>query len=161
MLTCNASKSGLGYILGQEDANKRERVIEFGGRALHGSEKNYIVSELERLAIVEGVRTYRAYLSTDIPFTIITDHKALTCLNSLTLSQNGRLARWALFLQVFRYKIVYHSGKEKNADALSRLIKEAQEFENKTHASGHTEANIKTLTLTLNSQPMSQMMKLN
>ena len=138
VLTCDASRSGLGYILGQEDANKRERVIDFGGRALHGSEKNYSVSELECLAIVEGVRTYRAYLSTDIPFTIITDHKALTCLNSLTTSQNGRLARWALFLQGFRYKVVYRSGKENNADALSRLTKE-----NKTHASDQTTANVK------------------
>ena len=100
-------------------------------------------SKLECLAIVEGVRTYRAYLSTDIPFTIITDHKALTCLNSLTTSQNGRLAHWALFLQGFMYKVVYRSGKENNVDALSRLTKEAQEFENKTHASDQTEANMK------------------
>lgn len=126
-LTCDASRSGLGFILGQEDENKKERVIEFGGRALHGAEKNYSVSELECLAIVEGVKAYKAYLSTGIPFTIITDHKALTCLNSLTNSQNGRLARWALFLQGFRYKVVYRKGEENNADALSRLTKEAQE----------------------------------
>lgn len=79
ILTCDASRSGLGYILGQKDVNKKERVIEFGGRALHGSEKNYSVSELECLAIVEGVKAYKAYLSTGIAFTIITDHKALTC----------------------------------------------------------------------------------
>ena len=105
VVTCDASRSELGYILGQEDANKIERIIEFGRRALHWSEKNYSVSELECLAIVEGVRTYRAYLSTDIPFTIITDHKALTCLNSLAISQNGRLARWALFLQGLKLSI--------------------------------------------------------
>ena len=110
ILTCDASRSGLGYILDQLDENNKERVIEFGGRALHGSEKNYSVSEIECLAIVEGVKAYKAYLSTDIPFTIITDHKALTCLNSMTNSQNGRLARWALFLQGFRYKVVYRKG---------------------------------------------------
>lgn len=127
LLTSDASKSGLGFILGQEDENGKERVIEFGGSALHGAEKNYSVSELECLAIVEGVKAYKAYLSTGIPFTIITDHKALTCLNSLTNSQNGRLARWALFLQGFRYKVVYRKGEENNAEALSRLTKEAQE----------------------------------
>ena len=127
-LTCDASRSGLGFILGQVDENNKERVIEFGGRALHKSEKNYSVSELECLAIVEGVKTYKSYLSTGIPFTIITDHKALTCLNSLTNSQNGRLARWALFLQGFRYKVVYRKGEENNADALSRLTKEASEI---------------------------------
>ena len=99
ILTCNASRSGLGFILGQLNENKKERVIEFGGRALHGSEKNYSVSELECLAIVVGVKTYKAYLSTSIPFEIVTDHKALTCLNFMTNSQNGRLARWAFFLQ--------------------------------------------------------------
>ena len=129
ILTCDASRSGLGYILGQLDSNKKERVIEYGRRALHGSEKNYSVSELECLAIVEGVKTYKAYLSTGIPFTIVTDHKALTCLNSLTNSQNGRLARWALYLQGFRYKVVYRKGEQNNADALSRLTKEAQEVD--------------------------------
>ena len=127
ILTCDASRSGLGYILGQLDENNKERVIEFGGRALHGSEKNYSVSEIECLAIVEGVKAYKAYLSTDIPFTIITDHKALTCFNSMTNSQNGRLARWALFLQGFRYKVVYRKGEQNAADALSRLTKEAQQ----------------------------------
>ena len=126
VLTCDASRSGLGYILGQVDGNNKERVIEFGGRALHGSEKNYSVSELECLAIVEGVKTYKSYLSTGILFTIITDHKALTCLNSLTNSQNGRLARWALFLHSFRYKVIYRKGEQNNADTLSRLTKEAQ-----------------------------------
>lgn len=83
-----------------------------------GPKKNYSVSELECLAIVEGVKTYKSYLSTGIPFTIITDHKALTCLNSLTNSQNGRLARWALYLQGFRYKVVFRKGEQNNADAL-------------------------------------------
>ena len=128
ILTCDASRSGLGYILGQEDVNKKERVIEFGGRALHGSEKNYTVSELECLAIVEGVKAYKAYLSTGIAFTIVTDHKALTCLNSLNNSPNGRLARWALFLQGFRYKVIYRKGEENTADALSRLTRESQDY---------------------------------
>ena len=127
ILTCDASRSGLGYILGQLDENKKERVIEFGGRALHSSEKNYSVSELECLAIVEGVKTYKAYLSTSIPFEIVTDHKELTCLNSMTNSQNGRLARWALFLQGFRYKVIYRKGEFNNADALSRLTKDIEE----------------------------------
>ena len=97
ILTCDASSSGLGIILGQLDEKKKERVIEFGGQALHGSEKNYSVSELECLAIAEGVKTYKTYLSTSIPFEIVTDHKALTCLNSMTNIQNDRPARWSLF----------------------------------------------------------------
>ena len=129
VLTCDASWDGLGYILGQIGENKRERAIEYGGRALCGSEKNYSVSEIECLAIGEGVMVYKSYHSTGMPFTIITEHKALTCLKSLTNSTNGRLARWSLFLQVFRYKIVYRKGEQNNADALSRLTKEVQSQE--------------------------------
>ena len=83
---------------------------------------------MECLAIVEGVKAYKAYLSTGIAFTIVTDHKALTCLNSLNNSPNGRLARWALFLQGFRYKVIYRKGEENSADALSRLTREAQDY---------------------------------
>ena len=41
-------------------------------------------------------------------------------------SQNGRLARCALFLKDFRYKVVYRKGEQNAADALSRLTQEAQ-----------------------------------
>lgn len=122
ILTCDASRSGLGYILGQLDSNGKERVIEYSGRALQAAEKNYTVSEIECLAIVSGVKAFRAYLSTDIPFTIITDHQALKVLNSITTSQNGRIARWALFLQGFKYTVHYRKGELNNADALSRLV---------------------------------------
>ena len=145
----DASWNGLGYILGQIDENKREQVIGYGGRALQGSEKNYLVSELECLAIVEGVKAYKSYLSTGIPFTIITHHKTLTCLNSLTNSTNGRLARWSLFLQGFRYKVVYRKGEQNNADALSRLTKEAQSQETQTQ----TNRSEPTKTLVSDIQP--------
>ena len=132
ILTCDASYLGLGYILGQVDENGKERVIEYGGRALHGSEKNYSASELECLAIVTGVKTYKSYLSTGLPFTIYTDHKALKCLNSLTVSSNARLARWALFLQGFKYKVEYIKGKHNSADVLSRSTDESQIKQNTT-----------------------------
>lgn len=54
------------------------------------------------------------------PFTIVTDHKALTWLTS---NQNftGRLGRWELLLQEFDFSIQYRKGQEnKVADALSR-----------------------------------------
>lgn len=125
ILTCDASKSGLGYILGQLDNNGKERVIEYSGRSLQPAEKNYSVSELECLAIVSGVKAFSSYLSTDIPFSIVTDHQALKVLNSVTTSQNGRIARWALFLQGFRYTVHYRKGKLNHADVLSRLTAEA------------------------------------
>jgi hypothetical protein len=59
ILTCDASTSGLGFILGQRDANNKERVIEYSGRSLHASEKNYSVSELDCLTIVAGIKAFK------------------------------------------------------------------------------------------------------
>ena len=46
-LSCDASRSGLGYILGQVGKDKLEHVIAYGGSALKNPEKNYPVTELE------------------------------------------------------------------------------------------------------------------
>ena len=92
--------------------------------------KNYSVSELECLAIVSGIKQFSSYLSTDIPFTIITDHQALKVLNSITTCQNGRIARWALYLQGFRYTVQYRKGELNNADALSRLTNNTESVNN-------------------------------
>ena len=40
ILSCNASGHAIGYILGQLDDQNRERVINYGGRALKTDEKN-------------------------------------------------------------------------------------------------------------------------
>ena len=127
ILTFDASQSGLGYILGQIGDDSKEQVIEYSGRALHGAERNYTISELECLAVIDGVKSYKHYLSTDIPFIIVTDHKALSSLKTMTNSSSDRLARWALFLQGFNYKVVYRKGEQNQADALSRLTMEDPE----------------------------------
>ena len=59
------------------------------------------------------------------PFKIETDHDALTFIDRMKLSSNGRLARWALFLQDYKYEIVYKKGATfLAADALSRIPRE-------------------------------------
>ena len=121
-LSCDASRSGLGYILGQVGEDNLEHVIAYGGRALRKPEKNYTVTELECLAIVEGIKEYRTYLSSG-KFTVYTDHKALKYLQSLkTSNPQGRLARWSMELQEFDFDVEFRKGvNNQNADALSRL----------------------------------------
>lgn len=118
-LTTDASGSAIGYILGQIDSTGIERVIAYGGRSLNQHERKYPVSEKEGLAIVEGIKTYHVYLASQ-PFKIFTDHAALKWLNNVKQS-TGRLARWAVLLQGYKYEIHYKPGKKNEvADALSR-----------------------------------------
>ncbi len=118
-LMCDASATSIGYILGQKDDNGREVVIEYGGRSLHKNEKKWHITQLEALAVIEGVKHFHIYL-VDKPFTIYTDHAALQHLQNVKLD-TGRLCRWSLFMQQYRYIVKYRRGKlNSNADALSR-----------------------------------------
>ena len=70
---------------------------------------------------MSSITRFDAYLLTH-PFVLETDHRALLFLNS-TQQGNGRLARWAMKLQPFSFKIRYSPGKQHvNADTLSRLF---------------------------------------
>jgi hypothetical protein len=56
------------------------------------------------------------------PFQIVTDHITQSYLQRMRLSRNSRLARWALALQLYRYKVVYRKGANNVvADAISRV----------------------------------------
>lgn len=119
-LTTDASGNSLGYILGQKDNKGREKVISNGGRALRKAEKKWTVSEKECLAVLEGIKHNKVYLSHN-RFSVITDHKALVWLNK-TKDTNAKLGRWALELQNFEFDIIYKEGaKNQNADAISRI----------------------------------------
>ena len=119
-LTTDASNTGIGYVLSQKDEAGREYAVAYGGRALHGPETRYSTSELEYLAIKEGIHAYHPYLA-DKEFTVYTDHKPLKYAESFR-PDGGRLGRWALFLQNYNFKTEYKPGKTNlNADTLSRI----------------------------------------
>lgn len=117
-LYVDASNQAISYILGQKDEKNREYVISYGGRSLNKTERNWGNTDLEGLALVEGIRHFKVYLS-DKSFTVYSDHLALKSLK--TSKATGRLGRWAVFLQGFQYKVVHKPGKiHSNADSLSR-----------------------------------------
>jgi hypothetical protein len=120
ILYTDASNKALGYVLGQRDDQGRERVIAYGGRALRGAKLNYGITEKETLALVDGVKNFKVYLS-HAKFLVYTDHSAIKFLNS-TRDPTGRLGRWSLFLQAFDFEIVHKARRiHTNADALSRM----------------------------------------
>ena len=120
VLQTDASGVGIGAVLSvlRQDV---EYPVAFYSKKLLPRERKYAASELEALAVVVAITHFEAYLITH-PFTVVTDHRALTFLNSAHL-QNSRLARWAMKLQPFTFDIRYRPGSQHvNADAFSRMF---------------------------------------
>ncbi|KAM7295077.1 uncharacterized protein ISCGN_024582 [Ixodes scapularis] len=114
----DASDQGLGAVHLQETEGEI-RPVAFASRALNPAEKNYTVSERECLAIIFALKKFNHYVE-GTEFTIETDHMALAWLSRIK-EPAGRLARWALTLQKYEYRIRYRKGTTNVvADALSR-----------------------------------------
>ena len=90
----DASGDGISFILGQTDDKGRKYVVSYGGRGLRPCERKYPITQLECLALLTGVRENHVYLASR-PFSVYTDHISLKYLESLKVSANNRLARWA------------------------------------------------------------------
>ena len=105
----NASGVGIGAVLSVV-RDGRELPVAYYSRKLSQAELNYAITELECLAIVASMQHFAVYLM-GVPFTVETDHKALSFINSAK-TLTGSLARWALLLQEFDFKICYHPGSK-------------------------------------------------
>lgn len=117
---CDASNTGVGAVLMQENENQDEIPISFMSRKLNKCQRNYTTTEKECLAAVLAVKKFRAYIEGQ-PFNIITDHASLKWLMSQA-DLSSRLARWALKLQGFVFKIIHRKGSENLVpDSLSRI----------------------------------------
>lgn len=120
ILVADASPSGLGAVLIQEDSQKRRRVIAYASKALTDLERKYFHTEKEALALVWAVDRFRLYLQ-GIRFKLITDCKPLQFLFSPRSKPCTRIERWVLRLQSYTYDVVYEPGVTNIADAISRL----------------------------------------
>ena len=71
------------------------------------------------MAVVWGVQKFQKYLYGK-EFVLETDHQPLSFLQKANL-KNGRVLRWAMILQPYRYCILYIHGRENvGADYMSR-----------------------------------------
>ena len=76
--------------------------------------------EKECLAVVWVVKRFNVYLY-GAPFVLQTDHQPLVYLNR-TKFTNGRITRWALFLQPYSIMIEAIKGSQNvGADYMSRI----------------------------------------
>ena len=118
LLYTDWSSEGISAVLHQIQANK-EFPICYKSRGCRGAEQTYGSAEGELLAAIWGIGKLRHYLQHK-RFTLITDSTALASLQT-TKNLTGKLARWALYLQEFRFSVRHKAGKSHgNADGTSR-----------------------------------------
>lgn len=120
VIRTDASDRGLGAVLIQYYDDVAFPVA-YASRKVSPAESNYSVIEKECLAVVWGLRKFQQYLLLK-EFWIETDHQPLVYLNKAKMN-NGRLMRWALYLQSFSYRIIAIKGSHNlGADYLSRQL---------------------------------------
>lgn len=118
-LMTDASAVGLGWMLCQEDSDGQRYLVLAGSRTLNKAQRRGSATEREALAIVTAIRACRPYLYGQT-FTLESDHRALEHINNAK-DPFGKLARWALALSDYDFKVKYRRGEEMVAvDALSR-----------------------------------------
>ena len=94
-LTTDASRTGLGFILTQENAEGNTGLVQCGSRFLSHAETRYAVIELEAMAIQWAILKCKNYLL-GTKFVVLTDHKPLEgVMNGRDLDSimNARLQR--------------------------------------------------------------------
>jgi hypothetical protein len=117
-LRTDASEIGVGSVLLQRYGDELFPVA-YASKKLNRSQIQYTVMEKECLAVVWAVKKFEPYLYGK-PFVIETDHQPLTCVKRSKVA-NGRIMRWALALQPYRFSLKVIKGTDNvGADYLSR-----------------------------------------
>lgn len=116
---CDCSNVAAGGVLTQE-VDGIERVIAYMSQKLTAAQQKYHTTEKEMLAVLISIEKFRPWIDSCLDVTIVTDHASLVWLQNFK-NPRDRLARWALMLQSFPYKIIHRKGKfHCLPDALSR-----------------------------------------
>jgi len=119
IIQTDASHIGIGTVLLQENASGEKRHVSFSSRKLQPRETHYSTIERECLAIIWEITKFQEYVY-GTEFFLEIDHAPLQYLRSVKF-QNGRVMRWALTLQPYRFPLRAIRGQNTlGADCLSR-----------------------------------------
>ena len=132
-LHCDASTTGLGATLEQEQPDGTVKPIVFISRATLDSEQNWTALDLEAAAVVWSIKRLRGYLR-GTKLKVLTDSSALQNIGKIA-DHNPRVSRWVEFLGAYTYTVHHRPGTQNgNADMLSRLPLPATEEDRSGHA---------------------------
>ena len=122
-LEVDASDSGAGAVLLQEDDKGIDHPICYYSKKFNTAQSNYSTIEKETLALLFALQFFEVYLgSSPMPVVVYTDHNPLVFLRQMRNS-NQRLMRWSLLVQDFNLDICHKRGVDNVlADALSRVF---------------------------------------
>ena len=131
ILYTDASKIGLGAVLKQKQDDNFLHPIGYFSKKLLDYQKNYDITELECLAIVQSIEFWHHYLYGK-KFIIYCDHNPLRWIKT-TKKPNSRLFNWSLKLSQYNFDIKYIPGKNnQESDCLSRCPV-IESFDDKEH----------------------------
>ena len=100
---------------------EEEYPTHFYSQALNAPQRKYSTYERELVAVVKACDAFRVYLQCR-ELTLRTDHAALSAIFNSPLSSTGRVAKWLLAPQQFRFTVNYINGEENvAADKLSPI----------------------------------------
>ena len=99
----DASPYGVGAMYGQGEDWRTCRPAGFLSKKFSDAQRHYYTWEQEALAIIEALMKWEDKLL-GYPFTIVTDHKALTFFDRKS-NLSPRQARWMNYLQRFKHHI--------------------------------------------------------
>ena len=117
----DASDYGIGAYLCQV-VQDQEDPVAFISKTLSIQEKKWSVYDKEAFAIFYALRKWAHYLQ-DIKFTLFTDHKNLTYINT---EPSPKVTRWKVAIQEFDFDIAYIPGPDNIvADGFSRFCPES------------------------------------
>lgn len=122
-LEVDASATGAGAVLLQEDVHGVDHPVCYFSRKFLKHQFNYSTIEKEALALLLALQHFEVYVgSSSVPVIVYTDHNPLVFLTKMRNS-NQRIMRWALIIQEFNLEIRYKKGTDNViADALSRSV---------------------------------------
>jgi len=131
---CDASGFAVGACL-MQDHGEGLQPVSYISAKMKPAETRYAPHEQELLALVHACRSWRHYLHSEQPFTVLSDHQSLRFFTTQPIL-SMRQARWKDLLAEFNFVIKYIEGpKNVVADALSRRVDHQQSLQTRIDSS--------------------------